>query len=30
MARDRRYGLAITKPCADALMHYLLASGLVD
>ena len=30
LARDRRYGLAIAKPCADALTHYLLASGLVD
>ncbi|MCT7318725.1 DNA polymerase/3'-5' exonuclease PolX [Ralstonia sp. CHL-2022] len=30
LARDRRYGLEIAKPCADALTHYLLASGLVD
>ncbi|HWV06048.1 DNA polymerase/3'-5' exonuclease PolX [Ralstonia sp.] len=30
LARDRRYGLTIAKPCADALTHYLLASGLVD
>lgn len=30
LARDRRYGLAIAKPSADALTHYLLASGLVD
>jgi DNA polymerase (family 10) len=30
LARDRRYGLAIAKPCADALTHYLLASGLID
>ncbi|WP_343661933.1 DNA polymerase/3'-5' exonuclease PolX [Ralstonia sp.] len=30
LARDRRYGLEIAKPCADALTHYLLASDLVD
>ncbi|MEW1781272.1 DNA polymerase/3'-5' exonuclease PolX [Arthrobacter sp. NPDC080086] len=30
LTRDRRYSLAIAKPCADALTHYLLASGLVD
>ncbi|MCO5398863.1 DNA polymerase/3'-5' exonuclease PolX [Ralstonia soli] len=30
LARDRRYGLAIAKPCADALTRYLMASGLID
>ncbi len=29
LARDRRYGLAVAKPCADALTQYMLASGLV-
>lgn len=30
LTRDRRYDLTITKPRADILTHYLLASGLVD
>ncbi|WP_303678802.1 DNA polymerase/3'-5' exonuclease PolX [Ralstonia mannitolilytica] len=30
LARDRRYGLAVAKPCADALTHHLMASGDVE
>ncbi|KHK58278.1 DNA polymerase III [Ralstonia sp. A12] len=30
LERHRRYGLVVAKPCAEALTHYLLASGTVE
>ncbi|MGC5887472.1 DNA polymerase/3'-5' exonuclease PolX [Ralstonia pseudosolanacearum] len=30
LERHRRYGLVVAKPCAEALMRYLLASGTLE